>query len=296
MIISLFEFITLNKFKQLEEKLILFNGGKNYGQVVFMAGGAGSGKGFAIKNFLEGNKFKIRDVDEWKKALIKLAKAKDKFSEIANLDLKKPEDVFKLHQIVKEKGIKDRTLDLLLLGAKKGRLPNILFDITMKDSNDISDVAPQLINAGYDPKNIHLVWVLTDYKVAAKANKERDRVVPDAILFQSHQKAAMNMLQRIKSMAFGNKTGIGRKYVDGQVHVVLNNRDKTSFYVNPKTGRLYTDKPPLVKDFSYVTIKKSGKEYEKDRGILAQVLRWTLDNAPLSPQARSAIRKKFDLG
>ena len=42
----------------------------------------------------------------------------------------------------------------------------------------------------------------------------------------------MNMLQRIKSMAFGNKTGIGRKYVDGQVHVILNNRDKTSFYVD----------------------------------------------------------------
>ena len=53
----------------------------------------------------------------------------------------------------------------------------------MKDSNDISDVAPKLIDAGYDPKNIHLVWVLTDYKeVAEKANKERDRVVPDKIL------------------------------------------------------------------------------------------------------------------
>ena len=38
----------------------------------FMAGGAGSGKGFAIKNFCK-EEFKIRDVDEWKKAL-KLAK------------------------------------------------------------------------------------------------------------------------------------------------------------------------------------------------------------------------------
>ena len=119
--------------------------------------------------------------------------------------------------------------------------------------------------------------------------------MPDKILFQSHQKAAMNMLQRIKSMAFGNRTGIGRKHVDGQVHVILNNRDKTSFYVD-KNGELYTDKPPLVKDFAYVTIKKQGKEYEKDRGILTQVLRWALENAPLSPQAQSAIRKKFDLG
>ena len=35
----------------LAEKLIMFNQGKKYGQVVFMAGGAGSGKGFASKNF-----------------------------------------------------------------------------------------------------------------------------------------------------------------------------------------------------------------------------------------------------
>ena len=189
MILTKSEYETLNSFQELEEKLILFNGGKNYGQIVFMAGGAGSGKGFAIQNFMQGEKFKVRDVDEWKKALIKLAKMKDKDSELAKLNLRNPEDVFKLHTIVREKGIKNKTLDMLLTGAKKDRLPNILFDITMKDSNDITDVAPRLIEAGYEPKNIHLVWVLTSYKQAAKANKERDRVVPDAILF-SHIKSS----------------------------------------------------------------------------------------------------------
>ena len=129
--------------------------------------------------------------------------------------------------------------------------------------------------------------MLTSYKQAAKANKERDRVVPDAILFQSHQKAAQNMLQRIKCMAFGNRTGIGRKHVDGQVHVILNNREKTIFHPGYE-GR-------AVKDFAYVTIKRSGKEYEKDRGILTQVLRWALQNSPLSPQSVRAIKKKFDL-
>ena len=287
MILTKSEFEILNSFKELEEKLILFNNGKNYGQIVFMAGGAGSGKGFAIQNFMQGEKFKVRDVDEWKKALIKLAKMKDKDSELAKLNLRNPEDVFKLHTIVREKGIKDKTLDLLLTGAKTDRLPNILFDITMKDSSDISDVAPKLIEAGYEPRNIHLVWVLTSYKQAAKANKERDRVVPDAILFQSHQKAAQNMLQRIKSMAFGNRTGIGRKHVDGQVHVILNNREKTIFHPGYE-GR-------AVKDFAYVTIKRSGKEYEKDRGILTQVLRWALQNSPLSPQSVRASKKKFDL-
>ena len=285
MILSKAEFETLNSFQELEEKLILFNGGKNYGQIVFMAGGAGSGKGFAIQNFMQGEKFKVRDVDEWKKALIKLAKMKDSDSELAKLNLRNPEDVFKLHTIVREKGIKNRTLDLLLTGAKKDRLPNILFDITMKDSSDITDVAPKLIEAGYDAKNIHLVWVLTSYKQAAKANKERDRVVPDAILFQSHQKAAMNMLQRIKSMALGNRTGVGRKYIDGQVHVILNNREKTIFHPG------YEGK--AVKDFSYVTIKKSGKNYLKDTEILSTVIRWVLANSPLSPQSVSALKKRF---
>ena len=42
------------KFRQyLEEKLIMYGQGKRYGQIVFLAGGAGSGKGFAISNFME---------------------------------------------------------------------------------------------------------------------------------------------------------------------------------------------------------------------------------------------------
>jgi len=59
--------------KYLEEKLILYNQGKRYGQIVFLAGGAGSGKGFAIRNFMEKEKFKVRDVDAWKTAFMTLA-------------------------------------------------------------------------------------------------------------------------------------------------------------------------------------------------------------------------------
>ena len=39
-----------------------------------MAGGAGSGKGFAISNFIDSAGFKVRDVDEMKKAVGKLEK------------------------------------------------------------------------------------------------------------------------------------------------------------------------------------------------------------------------------
>ena len=63
----------------LEEKLIMYNQGKRYGQIVFLAGGAGSGKGFAIANFMEKEKFKVRDVDEWKKAFMMIADTQDKY-------------------------------------------------------------------------------------------------------------------------------------------------------------------------------------------------------------------------
>ena len=37
--------------EQLDEKLIVYNQRKPYGQVVFLAGGAGSGKGFSSSHF-----------------------------------------------------------------------------------------------------------------------------------------------------------------------------------------------------------------------------------------------------
>ena len=78
MILKFLEHFHLREFQQLDEKLIIVGKGKRYGQIMFLAGGAGSGKGFAITNFLEGDKFKVRDVDEWKKALMKVGELKKK--------------------------------------------------------------------------------------------------------------------------------------------------------------------------------------------------------------------------
>ena len=63
---------SVNESEQLDEKLITFSNRAPYGQIVFMAGGAGSGKGFAIDNFIDSAGFKVRDVDEMKKAVGKL--------------------------------------------------------------------------------------------------------------------------------------------------------------------------------------------------------------------------------
>ena len=126
----------------LNEKEIVLGKGKKYGQICFVVGGAGSGKGYAITHFLQGNKFKTRDVDEWKKCFLRIAALKNQYPELKALDLRVPDDVTTLHLWVRDRKIKDKTLDLLLTNAKRGILPNILFDITYKDKEDITKQLP----------------------------------------------------------------------------------------------------------------------------------------------------------
>lgn len=270
MILGFKEHIDVKHYEQLQEKLIMYSNGARYGQVVFLAGGAGSGKGFAQNQFMEADKFKVFDVDELKKLFIK----------VRNLDmnLKNSQDVFDLHMMVKKSGVKDARLNLLARSvsdsAKKGTLPNLMFDVTLKEIEDIKEIMPMLNALGYDPKNIHVTWVLTDYYVAVQANQERDRVVPDKILLQTHVGAAETMSEIIK--------GKLPRGVNGEVRVILNNRDQTVFYKDENGKPLKTsgNGKAVIKDFTYVTLKKRGKRFEKDSAIEKQVWNWISNNVP----------------
>ena len=268
----------------LEEKLIMYNQGKRYGQIVFLAGGAGSGKGFAIANFMEREKFKIRDVDEWKKGFQKLADTKGMYPEIKGLKLKNPKDVYKLHMFVKKTGIKDKSLDLLLQDANTRHLPNIMFDITMKDAADIGDVLPKLIEAGYNPKNVHLTWVLTNYAVSIVNNRNRERVVPEDIMLLSHEGAARGMYDVIK--------GKLPRGLNGGVRVVLNNRDNTIPWIDPDTKEVMKDHKSgsvLVKDFTYLTFKKEGKSIGPESDVKKQLLGWIASNVPKTKLTKDMV-------
>jgi hypothetical protein len=266
---------SMKTFSQyLEEKLILYGQGKKYGQIVFLAGGAGSGKGFAISNFMEKEKFKIRDVDEWKKSFIKMANLQGKHPEIKGLNLKNPKDVYKIHMFVKKLGIKDKSLDIMLADANTDRLPNIMFDITMKDVSDIGDIIPKLEKVGYDSKNIHLTWVLTDYSVAIVNNRNRTRVVPEDIMLLSHEGAATSMYSVIK--------GKLPRGLNGGVRVVLNNRENTIPYVDPKTKKIVKTKTGniIVTDFTYLTFNKEGKTIAPEADVKKEVMGWIAANVP----------------
>jgi hypothetical protein len=131
---------------------------------------------------------------------------------------------------------------------------------------------------------------LTDYYVAVKANQERDRVVPDDILLQTHVGAAKTMVNVISGQVPSG--------VDGEVRVILNNRENTIPFVSRsgeelkgdnKTKVLDKDAKPIkgtgsgkmiVKDFTYVTLKKAGKKFEKESSVQKQVFNWISKNVP----------------
>jgi len=295
--LSFSEFVQMNEYESsiLNEKLILYNGGKKYGQIVFLAGGAGSGKGFARQKFISSESFKVRDVDELKLAFQELS-ALDKFTTkqfiekygnnlsekdralvqtkmldkgitISKLSMRNPTHVYLLHMMVKASGAKEKTLDSMLMGARVGKLPNILFDITFKDSEEFNRVMPDLIRVGYEPQNVHLTWVLTNYKVAIQNNKSRPRTVPEDILLSTHAGAAQTVFKLVKD---GTPSEI-----DGRVDVILNNRENLVFWKNAKGEPSF-----VVKDFTYLNLKEPGKKAKKEIEVKKQLLQWIRDNTP----------------
>jgi len=299
----------MKKFSQfLTEKLLLISNGKKYGQIVFLVGGAGSGKGFALSNFMEKEKFKVRDVDEWKSLLqrmarleddpVRWAKMKDKggskitperYKEIKDLDLRKPEDVLTFHKWVDALGIKSKTLDTMLAytaGKDKGTLPNILFDITAKVLNDIAKFMPQILSAGYDPANIHIVWVLTNYTIALSNNMDikRGRIVPEDIMMWTHKGAAQTMFEYVQEK--------GRKLaINGAIHVILNNRENTIYWGDKKGEKL-----DVIKDFKYLTLKKRGKPMMKEKSIQKQLYQWIVDNIPTGDLLKALVDRGVKQG
>jgi len=312
--------------EQIDEKLITFSNRAPYGQIVFMAGGAGSGKGFAKDNFIDSAGFKVRDVDDMKTAVAKLdqmgkfsvdkwykkygKKLSDKpgkggglspkahieefmlgkglsIEDIANPKhklggLKNPNNVASLHYIVDSMGLKDKWVISMLSGKNnKETLPNLLFDITAKKVESITDVIKPMVKAGYDVKNIHLIWVLANFHVAIQANKDRDRMVPEDILLQTHEGAGKTMWEILT-----NKVPKG---LNGRIDVILNKRAETVPYVDsngkpimvqPNQKNKLEDAQIVVKGFTSLPIKKQGGGIQPEKAWKEILKKWILDNAP----------------
>lgn len=256
-------------FRQyLEEKLIIVNKNKRNGQVILLSGGGGSGKSFAMKRFIDANNYKVLNVDDLKDQFIQLGKKDNPlFTDYKNLDTRNPNDVFTLHKKIANKGIVDKKLDNILNNANPDRLNNLLFDCTLKDMNYLKNIANKLIKTGYKAEDIHIIWILSNYKIAVMQNKNRKRVVPDDVLLKTHEGAATSMDQIIKGK-------YDRKFFNGELYVLLNDVE-----TQVKTGTVY-------KDFAYLKIKDVGKDIKNDATIQMQLYVWIKQNIPMTKETK----------
>lgn len=267
----------------LLEKLLIVGGGQKYNQVVILAGGAGSGKGWVLKNVLGGD-WKVSDPDELKTALINISKKieqgdpglKDMFKRtrsaskvISSLNLRNPEDVTRLHFMVRDLGLDDKQLFTQLAANRtSGNKPNIVIDSTLKNPERGIETINMLKDAGYKPSDIHIVWVLTDYRIAVSQNYRRDRRVFNDILVATHVGAKKTMTELVIK-------DYGKMAINGDVAVVFGG---VAEKVNAKgerisSGGILKMKPGMESEPLYLRLKKAGDPNFNERAVLATLER-----------------------
>ena len=166
----------------------------------FLAGGPGSGKSWVSARALSGMGLKVINSDAAFESKLKKEKMTLDFAAHNEKEIIKRDNIRS-----KSKQIAGMQLGLAL----EGRL-GIIIDSTARDVEKIQQEAQNLRAIGYD---IHMVFVNTTLEVALERNRSRPRVLPDAIVINSHKQIQKNMgrLQRI----FGSRNFI---VVDNNKH------------------------------------------------------------------------------
>jgi hypothetical protein len=283
--------MTYEEYRQyLEEKLLIIGNDKKYDQAIIMAGGAGSGKGFAISNFISGDKYKVFDPDELKNKLISIAKNDelskkftrwgDSMKDIKKMDLGNPHDVTNLHNLVKNlPGDPDnRLVSNMFKDTNRTYLPNILFDMTLKSPTAAFRETGNLLKMGYKPENIHIVWVLTDYRSALSNNYNRERKVFNDILLQTHYGAKTTM----SDLVIKNYGSLG---INGDLAVILGNKGMSTIKYSGRGGK-------VVEDFKYFRLKKAGQN-QLDQSAIKRVFDYVEQFAPKSDKVDTALAQMY---
>lgn len=293
------------KFKEIQRlnEAGLSLNGKTYpkfNNVIIAAGGAGSGKGFVLNNVLL-FKGKTFDVDELKTNILRFGSKEEsriwqefeKFAKkegyaktnLNDLDLKNSKDVSILHDFTDEMGYDDKFKELFFKVASETKnKPNVIFDVTLKKIESLTGkIKDCVIDKGhYDPKNVHLVWILNSFDIAKEQNKQRARQVSLKIMTQTHEGAALTMREILEN------SEKYRDVIDGDIWVVPNQVKVDSSVIQNDgneiewKGKKYnrnteTKKSSMVIDrYSAICIKKSGQsamKYEEIEKSLIEKIR-----------------------
>lgn len=281
----------LNEQRKLEERLLAV-GGKLYprqNNVLILAGGAGSGKGFILKNVI-GFEGKVFDVDALKTKIIDHAKDGyladlgkefyDKYGlELGDVNTKDAPSTTLVHEFLKERGISNKQIEYFFKTRKDGnRKDNVIFDVTLKNINKLKEIANYCNLGDYKVENRHIVWVLSSIENALEQNATRERTVDPKILFKTHKGASLTLKELIQN---SNKY---RKYFDGDIFIVFNIKNIDTFStvkINKKGKKesLIIDKYTAVKiKDQYVSAKsfdEIGQEIiDKINAYVPQEAQW----------------------
>ena len=212
----------MKSFKQyLEELWISPHNGAKYGQVIFLVGGAGSGKSTATRKFINTTNYKILNPDDLKGLLIQAGKKGiPSFKDMANVDPNTPEGSTKVHQFMRDTKIgsrKARTMIAGLVGSKN--LPNLLFDRTFAFAREFKKISQGLIKAGYKSENIHVVFVMTDVEMAVKRNLTRSRSLPTEVIRKTNIGAKKEFMKLFFRRAKG-------AVVNGDYYIIINRGER----------------------------------------------------------------------
>jgi len=243
----------LNDDLDLDEKAVKLGGQvfPKSGYCCVLAGGAGSGKGFIQSTKILAD-FKVLDVDFLKKLYRQAVAVGVIDDEHGDYDLANPEDVSTLHAKVKELGWdKKRESWFFDYCAANGKLPNVLFDITGRETVRLTNIGRTAKAVGY---SVVLVWVVTPRQVAIIQNLSRDRKVGQKVFHSVHNAVITSVFSFLKGLAY--------------------DYDQAFIVFNP--GRDLSSLPPemqeVAKKYDVVELEKSGSSFIIPPEIEADIL------------------------
>ena len=205
----------------LEELYIAPHKGAKYGQVIFLVGGAASGKSTAIRKFINSTNYKILNPDDVKELIIKAGKKGiDAFKDVAGIDPNTPAGSQQVHKFMRDTKIGSRKARTMIAGLKGSKnLPNLLFDRTFSFAGEFKKISQNLVSVGYKPENIHVVYVMTDIALAVKRNLERSRSLPTDVIKQTN----IGAKKRFTELFFKRAKGA---VANGEYHIIINRGDR----------------------------------------------------------------------
>ena len=267
----------------------------DYGNVLILAGGAGSGKGFAFSKAIEfdGKKY---DVDELKERLRKYKRASRlsmqylaKYGKhLDQTDLSNPEDVKNLHQFVKDNELDDKVVEKLFNHIEDSATkPNVVFDVTLKNVPKLVEITTTARNAGYSSKCIHLIWVLNEHDIAAKQNSARSRRVPEKILDETHIGVSETLNWVLKQSDKLADDVEGTPVLNGDIWIFFNKSGTDNFVKKSGRGGLVMDTINAVK------IKTAGREMPDFDTIMNMNVKVFDKNGKPIPGETTTLREKI---